>query len=136
MSEISTETPITGSLRCPACDAGPAEPKPAKVIIVERDGHPSRLFAASTWEVLTSGVEAGDLVLRDSGDDVVAQLGSRTWDSACDAEAILPADLYARMGKKLAIALDALRDVADEPHPGYGPERASRALTRIAELDL
>jgi DNA-binding HxlR family transcriptional regulator len=43
---------------------------------------------------------------------------------------------YFRQGKKLAIALDALKAIEDEPHAGYGPERARKALDAIAELDL
>jgi hypothetical protein len=44
------------------------------------------------------------------------------------------ADPYFRQGKKLAIALDALREVRDEPYPGFGPVRAATALDRIAAL--
>jgi hypothetical protein len=110
-----------------------AEPEAAKVIVVERDGHPARFFAAVSWEVLTSGTEAGDLTLTADSGECVAQFGARMWDSACDAEAILPADLYARQGKKLAIALDALREfAASETVDG----RAATALYEIAELDL
>jgi hypothetical protein len=117
-------------------DAPGSEPQPAKVTVVERDDHPARLFAANSGEVLTYGIEAGDLVLRDEDDIIVVQLGARMWDSVCNAEAILPADLYARWGKKLAIALDALKAIENEPHPGYGPERATKALDDIRELDL
>jgi hypothetical protein len=45
-------------------------------------------------------------------------------------------DPYYRQGGKLAIAMDALKAIEDEPHPGYGPERAAKALEAIAELDL
>lgn len=113
--------------------ADPHHQQPAKVIVVERDGHPARLFAASTWEVLTDEPERGDLMLHDKDDYPVVQLGARTWDSVCKAESILPADLYARHAKKLTIAHAALRDVADEPHVGYGPERAARALAEIED---
>lgn len=112
----------------------------AKIMLVERDGHPARLFAATRWDVLTTGPEAGDLLLQGGGDEWVAQIGARHWDSVCDAEAILPADLYGRHGEKLAIALDALRQLADEDHDPDNPggqafEIAGDALARIAELD-
>jgi hypothetical protein len=117
------------------CDGD--EPEAAKVIVVERDDHPARLFAATGWEVLTDGLEAGDLVLAVDGDEWVAQIGSRLWDSVCKAEAILPADLYARQGKKLAIATDALRDIAESgTDADDDADRALQALDAIAELDL
>lgn len=125
-------------------DVTPAQPapgnEPAKIMLVERDGHPARLFAATRWDVLTTGPEAGDLLLQGGGEDWVAQIGARRWDSVCDAEAILPADLYALHAKKLAIALDALRQLADEDHDPDNPggqafEIAGDALARIAELD-
>ena len=109
-----------------------AEPEAAKVIIVECEGRPARLFAATGWEVLAGdGNDAGDLVLAVDGDEWVAQIGARHWDSVCKAEAILPADLYARHGKKLAIALDALREMREQ-----GDEAASEALAQIADVDL
>lgn len=127
--------PVSPDLSCTRCEG-----EAAKVIIVERDGHPARLFAAATWEVLSGDPEAGDLVLTADSGECVAQLGARMWNSVCDAEAILPADLYSRQGKKLAIALDALRDIRgtyeDDERGPSGQGEAARALDKIAELDL
>jgi len=95
-------------------------------------GHPARLFAASGWEVLANGTEAGDLVLTVDGDEWVAQIGARLWDSVCAAEAILPADLYARWGKKLAIALDALRAIGDR----FTSDALDADLCRALDADL
>lgn len=108
-----------------------AAAEPAKVIIVECEGKPARLFAATGWEVLGTGPEAGDLALAADGDERVAQIGARHWDTVCKAESVLPADLYARHGKKLAIALDALREMRE-----HGDEAASEALAQIADVDL
>lgn len=134
VADTVSAAPVSPDLSCTRCDG-----EPAKVIIVERDGHPARLFAASNWEVVTTGVETGDLLLRDA-DDTIAQLGARTWDSVCDAEAILPADLYARQGKKLAIALDALRlitgDACENDTAVTLRILANEGLDAVAELDL
>lgn len=106
-------------------------PEPAKVIIVECDGKPARLFAATGWEVVASGSDAGDLALVVDGDEWVAQIGARHWDTVAKAEAILPADLYARTGKKLALALDALREMRE-----HGDEAAAEVLAAIEDVDL
>lgn len=116
-------------------DAPGSEPPAAKVIVVELDGHPTRRFAASSWEVLSGGPEHGDLVLRDEDDDTVVQVGSRRWDTVYARQAEITGPPFAQ-GKKLAIALDALKAIEDEPHPGYGPERATKALDDIRELGL
>lgn len=126
--------PASPDLECRRCGTGTAEPEAAKVIVVERDGHPARFFAAVSWEVLTSGVEAGDLTLTADTGECVAQLGARMWDSACDAEAILPADLYARQGKKLA--MDALRKIDQDGDDYSARATAEEALANIADVDL
>jgi hypothetical protein len=112
-----------------------AEPEAAKVIIVERDGHPARRFAASTWEVLSGGPEHGDLVLRDAADDTVVQLGARTWDAVYDS-ATVDGDPYYRQGKKLAIALDALRKIDQDGDDYSARATAEEALANIADVDL
>lgn len=132
--------PVSPGPRCPTCDANPAELKPATVIVVEVNGHPARRFTASGWEVLTSDLEAGDLVLTDDSGKYTAQVGARMWDTVYDEGAALDGDPYYRQGKKLAIALDALREIRDryedDERGPTGQGEASRALDAIAELDL
>jgi hypothetical protein len=117
-------------------DAHASEPEPAKVVVVTLPTGERRYdapkFGTLCDGTLLIGDELGNGDLR-----VDAALAPGRWlDVHKDVALKDGPGPYFAQGKKLAIALDALRDVADEPHPGYAPERATEALAEIAELDL
>jgi hypothetical protein len=69
--------------------------EPAKVIIVERDGHPARRFQASGWEVLEGDSERGDLALTDEDGATIAQISARLWDAVYGASVAIDAETEA-----------------------------------------
>lgn len=117
------------------------EAQPATVIVVrDGDGH-ERRYAAPNFGMLHDGtLLIGD---KTEGEDlrVDAALAPGRWQDVHKDGALKdgPAPYFAQ-GKKLAIALDALREIRDryedDERGPTGQGEASRALDAIAELDL
>jgi hypothetical protein len=122
------------------------KPEPAKVIVVTEQGGRERRFDADSWDV---GSEFGTVSVERSSredDPVVALYNHGAWLSVREdgAEAPDVSGPYFRQGKKLAIALDALRaigerftsDDLDEDLCRVLDKIAGNALDQIADVDL
>lgn len=113
------------------------EPTPAKVIVVTDDNGRDRRYTAPNFGMLHDGtLLIGD---KTEGDDLVvdAALAPGRWSRVHkDGTLADGPEPFFIQGRKLAIALDALKAIEDEPHPGYGPERAAKAFDDIADVDL
>lgn len=106
--------------------AAPAS-EPAKVIVVTETGGRERRFAADSWD-RSSGDGALDVHRTSREEDpIVAHYTHGAWLSVREDGAEVP-DATA---KALGIAKAALEEIQDEPHVGFGPERARKALDEI-----
>lgn len=119
-------------------DGRPPE-QPTKVIIVT-EAAPGRAlverpYAADGWTL----TELGPLLVNRDGEPV-AIYQAHAWLNVREEGAEVPdAGPYFVQGKKLAIAMDALRDIRetyeDDERGPCGQGEAGRALDKIAELD-
>jgi hypothetical protein len=124
------------SIMCVKCED---EPEAAKVIVVVEASGKERRYDAATW------IEHVDHVLEIRADEDeerkgrIATYQPNAWLSVRE-DGSSTGDPFYRQGKKLAIALDALRTIAGDACKGDEASTlrilVDEALYSIAELDL
>jgi hypothetical protein len=136
-------------LECTQCGTGTAEPEAAKVIVVVEAGGKERRYDADGWDAdeygrLTVSRTTARSELGGTTHKVTGEYSSpNAWLSVRE-DGASTGDPYFRQGKKLAIALDALREIDDRFTSDdldadlcrALDKIAAEALYEIAELDL
>jgi hypothetical protein len=120
------------TLECRQCDTNIAEPEAAKVIVVTETGFGERVIEKRFVGAYVPG-DFGLLTITRDGREV-ARYQPHAWHSVHE-DGAAAGDPYYRQGKKLAIALDALRAVAGIGSPD-AEEVAAKALDDIMDVDL
>lgn len=123
-------------LECKTCDTNTAEPEAPKVIVVVEAGGKERRYDADSW-ALSAPPEAMD-VRRSSRteDPIVGHYAPGAFLSVRE-DGSSTGDPFYRQGKKLAIAMDALREIGGAYETGtVAHDFAHKALDDIADVDL
>ena len=113
-----------------------AAAQPAKVIIVTELNGKERRYVGDDWSM---NDENGSLLVlngtMDGQETLCARYAAGAWLSV-RRDGASTGDPYFTQGKKLALALDALREISRCTDVNFAIERAEDALAQIADVDL